>query len=275
LFLAQCRVVSFCPPHRPALATGKKAAPLSSERFIGALGAACRYAAHAPGMQTVLARAFAFIFCGVAVTSLLPVQATHRLHLPASQFGLLMGAFGCGAITMAVAGLPRLRARLAPDTLMHLATGTLGAVLLAMIFSNSLGSLLPVTFLGGAAWIAGISNLAVASQTAMPAWARGRMNALYITVMQGSIALGGLTWGQTTAALGLSTALAVAGGALLATMLFAVKVSAAAAIRARSHRRESNERARFPGTTEADDGPVIVMVEYLVAKAQAAEFLAA
>ena len=71
----------------------KKPAPLRSERFLGALSAACRYAAHAPAMQTVLVRAIAFFFFGVAVTALLPIQATHRLHLPASEFGLLMGGF--------------------------------------------------------------------------------------------------------------------------------------------------------------------------------------
>lgn len=253
----------------------KKPAPLRGERFLGALGAACRYAAHAPAMQTVLARTCAFVLCGVAVTSLLPIQATHRLQLPASQFGLLMGAFGCGAITMAVAGLPRLRARLTPDPLLHLATGTLGAVLLAMTVANQLSILLPVTFVGGAAWISGISNLSVASQNAMPPWARGRMNALYVTVMQGSIALGGLVWGQMTSSFGLTVALVAAGGLLLATMLlgwlfplslpYSLDLSAAAPPVSHS----------FPEAPQLDDGPIVVMVEYLVPEKQATEFLAA
>jgi len=252
-----------------------KPEPLRGERFLGALGAAWRYAAHAPAMQTVLVRTFAFVFFGVAVTSLLPVQATHRLHLPASQFGLLMGAFGCGAISMAVVGLPRLRTHFNPDALMHLATAALGAVLLAMIVAYSLFLLLPVTFLGGAAWIAGISNLSVASQSAMPAWARGRMNALYVTVTQGSIALGGLAWGQTTSALGLSSALAVAGGALVATTLLAVKfplrlpygLNLAAASPITAH--------FFPEPPQPEDGPIVVTVEYIVPGAPAADFLAA
>lgn len=253
----------------------KKPEPLRGERFFGALGAAWRYAAHAPAMQTVLVRTFAFVFFGVAVTSLLPVQAMQRLHLPASQFGLLMGAFGCGAISMAVGGLARLRTNFAPDALMHLATAALGTTLLAMIVANNLLVLLLVTSLGGAAWIAGISNLSVASQSAMPAWARGRMNALYVTVTQGSIALGGLAWGQTTSALGLSSALAVAGGALIATTALAVKfplrlpygLNLAAASPITAH--------FFPEPPQAEDGPIVVTVEYIVRAAQAGEFLAA
>ncbi len=253
----------------------RKPGPLRGERFLGAIGAACRYVAHAPGMRTVLARTFAFVFFGVAVTSLLAVQATHRLHLPASQFGLLMGAFGCGAIAMAVAGLPRLRARLTPDALMRVATGALGAVLLAMIAANHLILLLPVTFAGGAAWIAGISNLSVAGQAAMPPWARGRMNALSVTVMQGSIALGGLTWGQVTSSAGLTVALALAGGGLLATLLLATKFPLQLPYSLNLDAAGSIAAHAFPEPPNPDDGPIVVTVEYLIAKAQAAEFLAA
>ncbi len=252
-----------------------KPAPLRGERFLGALGAAIRYAAHAPGMQTVLVRSGAFIFCGVAVTSLLPIQATQRLHLPASEFGLLMGAFGCGAIMMAIAGLPWLRSRVTPEALLQLATAALGGVLLGMIFAIQLGWLLLVTFFGGAAWIAGISVLAVGNQNAMPAWARGRMNALYLTVTQGCIALGGVAWGQTTSALGLSMALCLSGLATLATVLLAWKfplglpygldLTAAGTLASPSYAMEP----------DPDDGPVIVILEYLVEPALATGFLAA
>ena len=253
----------------------KKPAPLRAERFFGALSAACRYAAHAPAMQTVLVRIVAFVLCGVAVTSLLPIQAVQRLHLPASQFGLLMGAFGCGAIAMAVFGLPRLRRKMTPDALMHLATLTLGAVLLGMTMARHLAVLLPVTFAGGGAWIAGISNLSVAGQNAMPAWARGRMNALSMTVMQGSIALGGMLWGQATSSLGLTVALAAAGISLGATTLLGFKfplrlpyelnLDAAAPIATHS----------FAQPPQPDDGPIVVTVEYLVPESQCLAFVAA
>jgi len=158
---------------------------------------------------------------------------------------------------------------------MHLATAALGGVLLTMTVANQLILLLPVTFLGGAAWIAGISNLSVASQNAMPPWARGRMNALYVTVMQGSIAFGGLIWGQTTSAAGLTVALASAGGGLLVTTVLAIKfplslpygldLSAATPITSHS----------FAEPPPPRDGPIVVTVEYFVSKPKVVEFLTA
>jgi hypothetical protein len=47
----------------------------------------------------------------------------------------------------------------------------------------------------GAGWTAQASELWVASQRAMPDWARGRMNATTTMVAQGATALGGAVWG--------------------------------------------------------------------------------
>jgi hypothetical protein len=186
-----------------------------------------------------------------------------------------MGAFGCGAIAMAVFVLPRLRRKMKPDALMHFATVALGAVLLGMTLASHLVMLLPVTFVGGGAWIAGISNLSVAGQNAMPAWARGRMNALSMTVMQGSIALGGMLWGQTTSALGLTVALTAAAVALVATTLLAFKfplrlpyeLNLDAALPIATH--------TFAQPPQPNDGPIVVTVEYLVPEPQCLAFVAA
>src|SRR5438093_3705675 len=44
-------------------------------------------------------------------------------------------------------------------------------------------------------WALSASDLWVASQRAMPDWARGRMNATMVMVAQGATALGGIIWG--------------------------------------------------------------------------------
>jgi hypothetical protein len=93
--------------------------------------------------------------------------------------------------------------------------------------------------------------------------------------MQGSIALGGFLWGQTTSSFGLTIALAAAGCLLLATMLLAYlfplslpySLDLSAATPPIAH--------TFSQAPEPDEGPIVVMVEYLVAENQAAEFLAA
>src|SRR5260221_13830973 len=54
---------------------------------------------------------------------------------------------------------------------------------------------LVVAALGGVEWPLSASELWVASQRAMPCWARGRMNATMTMVAQGATALGGVIWG--------------------------------------------------------------------------------
>jgi MFS family permease len=52
-----------------------------------------------------------------------------------------------------------------------------------------------VAALGGMGWTLSASELWVASQRAMPGWARGRMNATMVMVSQAATALGGIVWG--------------------------------------------------------------------------------
>jgi MFS family permease len=56
---------------------------------------------------------------------------------------------------------------------------------------------LVVAALAGMGWTLSNSELWVASQRAMPDWARGRMNATMVMVSQGATALGGVIWGFT------------------------------------------------------------------------------
>ncbi len=204
------------------------------------------------------------------------VQAVQKLHLPASQFGLLDGSIRLRRpLTWHAFVLPRLRARFPPDALFGAATAALGMMLFAMLLANHLPVLLPFVFIGGSAWIAGISCLSVASQMAMPPWARGRMNAVYLTVTQGSTALGGMAWGQATSWLGLSGALGLAAGLLLCTQVlarwhplrlpFSLDLSPAGIAQLHSFPREPIE----------SEGPVIVMVEYRVEEANNEAFLLA
>jgi hypothetical protein len=54
---------------------------------------------------------------------------------------------------------------------------------------------LVVAALAGMGWTLSASELSVASQRAMPDWARGRMNATIVMVAQAATALGGVIWG--------------------------------------------------------------------------------
>jgi hypothetical protein len=69
------------------------------------------------------------------------------------------------------------------------------------------------------------SELWVAAQRAMPAWARGRMNATVIMISQGAMALGGVIWGSAAAIAGASYTLLGAAVLFLTSLLLARRLS--------------------------------------------------
>ena len=79
---------------------------------------------------------------------------------------------------------------------------------------------LAVAALGGVGWTVSASELWVASQRAMPDWARGRMNATMTMAAQKATALGGALWGLAAHGFGVvPTFLGAAGFALLLMVL--------------------------------------------------------
>jgi len=86
-----------------------------------------------------------------------------------------------------------------------------------------------ITAFAGVAWTATANELWLAGQRAMPAWARGRMNATVIMFSQGAMALGGVifgagaqTWGAATVLLAVAAVILVL---LLTFELFSVPLS--------------------------------------------------
>ena len=176
------------------------ATPRSAQReqMLGAMAAAIRYVRHASPMRSVLARGAVHIFAAVAPVVLLPILV-HARQWNASDFGLMMGCYGGGAIVTAIFILPKLRNRFSFDQVL------LGASL-ASAAATSVVALVPGKFfmggilvLAGAAWMTGLNTFSVASQSAFPNWVRARSSAIYLVVMQGASAIGAIVWGQLTA----------------------------------------------------------------------------
>jgi hypothetical protein len=75
--------------------------------------------------------------------------------------------------------------------------------------------LLAACMVAGMAWLAMMSSLSVAVQTASPAWARARTLGVYLLVFQGLMAVGSVAWGALAERFGNGTALASAALALV------------------------------------------------------------
>lgn len=261
-----------------AMSTGSYiATPRSAqqEQMLGAMQAALRYARHARAMQAVLCRGGIHMFAAVAPVVLLPV-IVHSRQWTASDFGLLMGCYGAGAIVMALLWLPRLRARFSFDQVL------LGASLASAVVS-ALIAVVPgrlwmglVLLLAGAAWISGMNTFSVASQSAFPNWVRARSSAIYLVVMQGAFAIGALTWGQLTSHFNAPIALDVAAACLLVsallTRLLPISHVEKLDLNPSGHWLPHSAMTNEPAPS---DGPVLITIEYHIDPTQVAAFRAA
>jgi hypothetical protein len=90
---------------------------LPSESFFESFGTIIRYARNAPGFQVVLGRNFLFALFISVIPALMPVVGLKLLHLSSSNLGLLFASMGAGSVIGAVFIIPRLRARLSPDSI--------------------------------------------------------------------------------------------------------------------------------------------------------------
>lgn len=256
------------------LLTWKRERQLSSfpaERLLGAIRAGWRYSRASRPLQAVLVRAAAFFIGASAGMSLLPLIVRGELHGSASDFGLMLGSVGVGAVCGATL-LPRVRERISSDRLVLLASLLYALVLLALASVRHLLALLPVMLISGAAWIAVLSSLQVAAQTSVPDWVRARALAVYILVFFGSMAAGGALWGFVASHASIPVALTAAAGCLILGLLLTLHFPLPL-----TENEDLAPSLHWPApilTDEADfeRGPVMVNLHYDVADQHAPAF---
>jgi MFS family permease len=131
-----------------------------------------------------------------------------------------------------------------------------------------------VMLINGFAWISMLSSLQIAAQTSVPAWVRARALSLYIVIFSLGMATGSLIWGalaqQTSVALALICA--AAGGALAGVFARRFRLGAAESL-------DLAPSGHWPQPLvkqepEHDHGPVLITLEYRVAAADRARFIA-
>lgn len=249
-------------------------AAMPAERLWGALRTGYRYARHAPVLQRVLLRALAFFPFASAIWALLPLVASRELAGDAKLFGILLGCIGTGAVATALL-LPRLTRRIPRDRLVALATLTYAAAVAAIgLLPNAWTTGLALLVVGGA-WMAVLSSLQLAVQTALPPWVRGRGLALYWVVLMGSMAAGSMGWGQVAEWVGVREGLVAAAvaGALVAVVTLRLRIGGHEDL-------DLSPSMHWPVPTpaaepELDAGPALVTVEYRIRAQNAARFLKA
>lgn len=245
---------------------------LPRETVGAAIREGFRYTRNTSSILTVLGRIAVIMFFASPFWALLPTVA-HQLRQSASLYGLLLTVFGGGAILGAVV-LQRTRSFLSVDAMLAIGSTIFAACLWAMATFRSIALLCIAIALGGAAWTAVMSLMTTVVQNVAPDWVRARATAMFMLVYMGAWSGGSAFWGYLAGHRGTHLSLAIAAIGTAASPLL-ILIS-------RMPDKTADLRAWDPwgkpiavGELEADQGPVLVTVEYEIAAKDSDEFLRA
>ena len=248
---------------------------LEAERVMEAMGAAIRYVRYSPPILRLLVRNGSFVFFASALLSLLPSLARSMKNSPLG-YGLLLGAFGFGAVAGALL-MQGVRSRWPTEAVVTGAIVLFGVGMIALFAIDRYLALFPFVLAAGSCWVIfnSVMNVAVLGQA--PDWVRARVLAAYQLVFQGSIALGSTAWGFVAQRAGLPTAFLCAGIGMLGTAVLALFLRMPDA----DGNKGSWDPWRIPSVDRSieaeivEPAGVLVTIEYEPEAAQTAAFLLA
>jgi predicted MFS family arabinose efflux permease len=247
---------------------------LPNETLGIAMAAGIRYVAMSPHIRTVLLRAAVFGFGASSILALLPLVAKHLVSGGPLTYGLLLGAFGVGAVTGALSAA-RLRELLSTEAIVRWA-GCIMALAAALVaISTFLVATMAALLLAGAGWVLSLSTFNVSVQLSAPRWVVARALALYQMAAFGGLAAGSWLWGELAADFTISIALL----ASAAVVLIGVALGRWAPLSQAGELNLDPLRSQLwnaPTTSVPVDertGPVVITVEYLIDESDIEEFL--
>jgi MFS family permease len=245
---------------------------LPPEPVGAAMLAGVRYVAMSPHLLAVMLRAGVFNFAAISVMALMPLIARDLVQGGAEIYGLLLGAFGVGAIGGAVLG-GRLRAALSLEGLARVGFVSFAVATVVIGLSGNVYLTLAACASAGASWLLTLSAFNTTVQLSSPRWVGSRSQALYQTASFGGNALGSWVWGSLAAQHGnaeslyISAAVLVAGAAL--GMIFALSELDTSGL---------DQHSRWSAPKMALDilprsGPILTTQEYMIREEDVTEFL--
>jgi len=247
---------------------------LPRESMGRAISAGLRYVAMSPNIGKVLVRGFVFGLSASAILALLPLVARDLVSGGPFTFGVLLGAFGLGAIGGALLSA-RLREHLSSEAIVRIAFAGFAVSSLVTALSPYSWLTCLALLLSGCGWVLALSLFNTTVQLSTPRWVVGRALSLYQTTTFGGIAAGSWIWGQ----------LAEVHGPANALMISAAVMVAGAAIGLRLPLPEFQSLDLDPLNRFSEpplqldlkprSGPIVVMIDYEIADEEVPAFLTA
>lgn len=249
----------------------KEVSRLPPEGLLRSVSSGVRYVVHMQPVRLAVARAFVLCLLGAALPSLMPLIAKDLLVGNASVFGLLLGAFGIGAVC-GIFVLQPMRDTFGNDGTLRLCTLTVAACLIALSVSRNQYIDYAVLMLAGTAWMMITTTISVMVQLFVPRWVMGRAIATSSAAITLGVAIGSWVWGVIARDYGVVLAFQFASASLVASLVLTRFLPVAD----RTSSTELDERVLDDPEVSLGitgrSGPVSIELQYRIPADRAREF---
>ncbi|WP_291869220.1 MFS transporter [Bradyrhizobium sp.] len=243
---------------------------LPRERLNRAIVSGVRYIANSPSIRIVLTRTLVTGLIGGSVMALMPLIARDLLNGGAQTYGIMLGAFGMGAVIGAL-NIGTLRRQMSGEAAVRACTISMAGAITAVALSRQPVLTAAALVVAGAVWMAAVALFNIGVQLSAPRWVAGRSLAAFQASIAGGIAIGSWGWGYLTDLAGVQTALLVSAAMMLVSPLLGLWLRMPP-VGARNEDAEVLADPEVRLSLTGRSGPLVVEIEYRVDQQSARAF---
>lgn len=240
---------------------------LPREQLSRAIVSGVRYITNSPSIKIVLTRTFLTGLIGGSVSALMPILARDLLHGGAQTYGIMLGAFGLGAVVGALF-IGEMRQRMSGEAAVRACALSMGGAIAAVALSGNPIMTAAALLLAGAMWTMTFTLFNIGIQLSTPRWVAGRSLAAYQAASSGGIAVGSWGWGRLTDTAGVEIALLASSVLMLLSPVLGLWLRMPP-ISASDQDTESLADPEVRLALTSRSGPLVVEIEYRVAQKNA------
>jgi predicted MFS family arabinose efflux permease len=244
---------------------------LPRERLTRAMVSGARYITNSPSIRIVLIRTLVTGLIGGSLSALMPLIARDLLHGGAQTYGIMLGAFGMGAVIGAL-NITEVRRRMSGEAAVRACAISMAGAIAAVAISTEPVLTAAALVIAGGVWMLAVALFNIGVQLSAPRWVAGRSLAAFQASIAGGIAIGSWGWGHLTDAYGVETALLVSAGLMLLSPLLGLwlRMPPVGARNEAATEVLADPEVRLSLTGRS--GPLVVEIEYRVAQDNARLF---
>lgn len=244
---------------------------LPPERLGRAVISGARYVSNSPAIRIVLGRTLATGIAGGSISALMPLVARDLLHGGAQTFGIMLGAFGMGAVIGALF-TSRIRSLFEGETAVRILALVMGIAFAGVALSRWPLLTAASLVVAGAGWTLSVTLYNVGVQLSAPRWVAGRALAAFQAAIAGGIALGSWIWGHAANAFGVQEALLISAAVMFLSPLLGLVMRMPPVTERNEEARDILADPEVKLSLTPRSGPIVVEIEYRVDPTRARAF---